>query len=119
MDIVISGYGAAEKSVGGVQGMPPPYMSAVGSWWSLGVVSSTPSMASPEEIDGFLLMAPESMLVGVCQPGSILYMPGCWPNMRFFSSMMGDRSVISMWTVFAWLGALLSDFGLPARLEGE
>ncbi len=63
-------YGAAERSVGGVQGMPLPYASAPWSW-PLAVLSSTPNMVNPDDIEWFLLIEP-SMLVGVCQPVSSL-----------------------------------------------
>lgn len=59
-----------DMSLGGVQGMPGPYTSAVmlGSTCGAGPPPSDPMSASPDEMDGPRLIDPSMLVGGEAQP---------------------------------------------------
>jgi len=100
--------------------MLAPYIPMAASC-SLRPLSSSPTMARLVPIEGFLLIDP-SRLVGVCQPVSSLYKlaaAGWAENTMVLSSCIGERSVMSAADGPGLWMELLSDFGFPARLDGE
>lgn len=68
----MSPYVVHERSVGGVQGIVDEYISGGADIGSCSPIplSSTPSMASPVDIEGFRLMLPSTLVGGVVHPVS-------------------------------------------------